>query len=111
MRLFVWFFRALVLLLLFAFALNNRHEATVHGFFGTAWQTPLVIVILAAFAVGCALGVLAMMPTWWRRQRIAERKAASQAVGPGDHAALATAAPGVADTVAPPMTHPPRDGL
>jgi lipopolysaccharide assembly protein A len=110
MRLLVWFFRALVLLLLFAFALNNRHEATVHGFFGTEWHSPLVIVILAAFAAGCALGVLAMMPTWWRRQRIAERKAASQGIDPANHSVLATAAPG-ADTIAPPMTHPPRDGL
>ena len=110
MRLVVWFLRALVLLLLFAFALNNRHEATVHGFFGTEWHAPLVIVILVAFAGGCALGVLAMMPTWWRRQRIAERKAASQAVDPDGHATLATAAPG-ADTISPPMTHPPRDGL
>jgi putative membrane protein len=110
MRLLVWFFRALVLLLLFAFALNNRHEAMVHGFFGTEWHAPLVIVILAAFAAGCALGVLAMMPTWWRRQRIAERKAASQAADPGGRSALATAVSGM-ETMSPPMTHPPRDGL
>ena len=109
MRLLVWFFRALVLLLLFAFALNNRHEATVHAFFGTAWQAPLVIVILVAFAAGCALGVLAMMPTWWRRVALAERKAASQ-VDHGAHSPLAAAAAGP-DTMAPPLTHPPRDGL
>jgi lipopolysaccharide assembly protein A len=27
---------------------------------------PMVIVVLAAFAAGCALGVLAMVPSWWR---------------------------------------------
>jgi uncharacterized integral membrane protein len=108
MRLFVWIFRALVLFVLFAFALNNRHDATVHGFFGTVWQAPLVIVILAAFAAGCALGVLAMMPTWWRRVRVAERKAAAR----GPEATPSTlSAPSGIDSVSAPLAHPPRDGL
>ncbi len=109
MRLIVWFFRALVLFVLFAFALNNRHDATVQGFFGTSWQAPLVIVILAAFAAGCALGVLAMMPTWWRRVRVAERKAAAQGSG-AVVAARASPLPSI-DSVSAPLTHPPRDAV
>ncbi len=110
MRLVVWLARALVLFVLFAFALNNRHEITLHGFFGITWHGPLVIVILAAFAVGCALGVLAMMPTWWRRVRVAERKAASQVGQPAGRASAAPMPSGI-EALAGPMSHPPRDGL
>ena len=76
MRLVAWLLRAFVFFLLFAFALNNQQPATLHWFFGLQWQTPMVIVVLAAFAAGCALGVLAMLPHWWRR-RAASRPAES----------------------------------
>ena len=108
MRILVWAFRALVLFVLFAFALNNQHEASVHGFFGTEWRTPLVIVILAAFGAGCAVGILAMTPAWWRRHRVAQRQAASQTAGDGPRA-------GTTDDRTVPeaglITHPPRDGV
>jgi len=73
MRLLSWFLRGLVFFALFAFALNNRQEVTVHWFFGMQWQSPLIMVVLAAFAVGCAIGVLAMVPSWWRQRRVAQR--------------------------------------
>ena len=76
MRIFVWLFRGLIFFALFAFALNNQSDASVKWFFGLQWQTPMVIVVLAAFAAGCALGVLAMLPHWWRR-RAASRPAES----------------------------------
>jgi uncharacterized integral membrane protein len=41
----------------------------VRWFFGLDWQAPLVIVVLVAFGLGCAVGVLAMVPTWWRQRR------------------------------------------
>ena len=69
MRLIAWLLRAFVFFTLFAFALNNQHSATVKGFFGVQWQAPMVIVVLAAFAAGCAIGVLAMVPGWWRQRR------------------------------------------
>ena len=34
MRIFVWLFRAAIFFSLFAFALNNQHDATVKWFFG-----------------------------------------------------------------------------
>ena len=73
MRFIVWLFRAFIFFTLFAFALNNQQGAVVHWFFGTQWQAPMVIVVLAAFALGCALGVLAMVPAWWRQRRDAQR--------------------------------------
>ncbi len=69
MRLLVWAVRALVFLALFALALNNQHAVTLHSFFGIEWQTRMIYVVLAAFIAGCAVGVLAMVPRWWRGRR------------------------------------------
>ncbi len=103
MRLLVWLFRAFLFFTLFAFALNNQQTAVVHWFFGVEWRTPMVIIVLVAFAAGCALGVLTMLPSWWRRRRVGLRQAPS------------AAAPAAAPTSTPPSEygpeHPPRDGL
>lgn len=80
MRVLVWFVRALLLFwvfCVFAFTLNNQHVVTVHWFFGHAWTAPVVIVVLAAFALGAALSMLALAPAWWRR-----RTPAGQTSGP-----------------------------
>ncbi len=103
MRLLVWIFRAFVFFTLFAFALNNEQEVAVHWFFGAQWRAPLVIVVLAAFAGGAAIGVLAMVPAWWRHRRIARR----QAPAPATPAADARSAPTAETTI----EHPPREGL
>ena len=72
MRALNWLIRALIFFVLFTFALNNQQEVAVRWFFGFEWRAPMVIVILAAFAAGCAIGVLAMMPSWWRQRRVAQ---------------------------------------
>ncbi|MBI3156638.1 MAG: LapA family protein, partial [Burkholderiales bacterium] len=82
MRILSWLLRALVFFTLFAFALNNQDPVVVHWFFGIDWQAPLVIVVLLAFGAGCALGVLAMLPPWWRARRQAAQ-AGAVAGGPG----------------------------
>jgi putative membrane protein len=64
--------KAAIFFTLFAFALNNQHEAVVHFFFGTTWQAPLVLVVLAAFILGVAIGVLGMVPRWWKHRRLAQ---------------------------------------
>ncbi|MDY0745499.1 LapA family protein [Paucibacter sp. R3-3] len=79
MRILVWAFRAFLFFTLFAFALNNSHEVIVRWFFGHAWRAPLVIVVLVAFGSGCALGVLAMVPAWWKHRRIARRAVPDEA--------------------------------
>jgi uncharacterized integral membrane protein len=57
---------------LFAFALNNQHEAKVYFFFGTQWRSPMVLIVLIAFALGMVVGVLGMVPRWWRQRQAAK---------------------------------------
>ena len=63
--------KAAIFFTLFAFALNNQHEAVVHFFFGTAWHAPMVLIVLVAFVLGVAVGVLGMVPRWWKHRRLA----------------------------------------
>lgn len=63
--------KAAIFFTLFAFALNNQHDATVRFFFGQQWTAPLVLVVLIAFALGLVIGVLGMVPRWWQHRRAA----------------------------------------
>ena len=74
MKYFLWLLKAAIFFTLFAFALNNQQDATVHFFFGTQWRAPMVLVVLTAFASGLVVGVLGMVPRWWKH-RSAARKA------------------------------------
>jgi len=65
-----WILKAAIFFTLFAFALNNQHDASVHFFFGTQWRAPLVLVVLAAFALGLIVGVLGMVPRWWKHRQL-----------------------------------------
>ena len=67
----MWLLRAAIFFTLFSFALNNQQIVVVHFFFGTLWKSPLVLVVLAAFALGLALGILVMMPRWWKKHSAA----------------------------------------
>ena len=73
MKYFLWLLKAAIFFTLFAFALNNEQDATVHFFFGTQWRAPLVLVVLAAFALGLVIGALGMVPRWWKHRRAARR--------------------------------------
>lgn len=68
MKYVLWFLKAAVFFTLFAFALNNQQVVAVNFFFGTVWQAPLVIVVLSTFASGLALGVVMMIPRWWKNR-------------------------------------------
>ena len=103
MRLIVWLVRALVFFTLFAFALNNQQDAAIHWFFDQQWRAPMVFIVLAAFALGCAFGVFAMVPSWWRHRRVARR----HTVGLPAPAEPAASLPPTDST----LPHPPRDGL
>ena len=70
MKYVLWLLKAAIFFTLFAFALNNQQVVSVNFFFGTLWQAPLVLVVLAAFSAGMALGVLVMMPRWWKKRRL-----------------------------------------
>ena len=104
MRTLVWLVRAAIFFTLFAFALNNQQEAGIRWFFGQEWRAPMVFIVLAAFALGCALGVFAMVPSWWRHRRVA-RLHAPVIAAPAE-------APSAASPASEPaLSHPPRDGL
>ena len=68
-----WTLKAAIFFTLFAFALNNQDDATVHFFFGTQWRAPMVLVVLSAFVLGVVVGVLGMVPRWWRERRVAQQ--------------------------------------
>lgn len=65
----MWLLKAAIFFTLFAFALNNQQTVAVHFFFGTLWQAPLVLVVLVTFACGLSMGVLVMMPRWWKKRK------------------------------------------
>ena len=102
MKYLLWLLKAAIFFTLFAFALNNQQDATVHFFFGTQWRAPLVLVVLTAFAAGLVTGVLGMVPRWWKHRAAARRA----------HAAVAAPTP-VANAPAagsqPPAPPPPPD--
>src|SRR5512139_3175236 len=105
MRVLTWLLRALVFFTLFAFALNNQQDAVVRWFFGAEWRAPMVIVVLIAFSAGCVVGVLAMVPGWWRHRRVARQRREHEP------APAARAADSVVATTSLPPEHPPREGL
>ena len=47
MKYLLWLLKAAIFFTLFAFALNNQQDATVHFFFGTQWRAPLVLVAVS----------------------------------------------------------------
>ncbi|MDB5869353.1 MAG: LapA family protein [Polaromonas sp.] len=67
----MWLLKAAIFFTLFAFALNNQQTVAVHFFFGTLWQAPLVLVVLATFTCGLSLGIFVMMPRWWKKRKAA----------------------------------------
>ncbi|MDH4450774.1 MAG: LapA family protein [Rhodoferax sp.] len=71
--LFKWLLKAAIFFTLLAFALNNQHDATVHFFFGTRWTAPMVLVVLGAFSSGLLLGIVGMVPRWWRQRAAAQQ--------------------------------------
>jgi lipopolysaccharide assembly protein A len=81
----MWLLKAAIFFTLFAFALNNQHTVEVNFFFGTFWRAPLVLVVLAAFALGLAIGALGMVPRWWKH-RVAARRAQQATTAPGTEA-------------------------
>ena len=100
MKYILWLLKAAIFFTLFAFALNNQHDATVNFFFGTYWRAPLVLVVLVAFAGGLVVGALGMLPGWWKHRS----NAASQA--PVESSPVPTA---VAATPAAAAATPPTD--
>ncbi|MES2508641.1 MAG: LapA family protein [Pseudomonadota bacterium] len=103
MKYLMWLLKAAIFFTLFAFALNNQQAVAVHFFFGTMWTAPLVLVVLAAFSCGLALGVLVMMPRWWRKRKMARQHPVVSPVLPDNSTASSNASPDILSV--------PRHGL
>ena len=82
-----WVVQAAVFFTLFAFALNNEHDGSLHFFFGRQWHGPMVLIVLGSFTLGLAVGVLSMVPRWWKNRRAPGVPGASAPPLPGDYAA------------------------
>ena len=75
MRLLGWALRVLVFAVLLGFAMKNTAPVTVRYYFGTAWQAPLVVVLLIVFVVGTGAGILASLGYLLKqRKQIAQLK-------------------------------------
>ena len=72
MWLLQWTLKAAIFFTLFAFALNNQEDILVHFFFGASWRAPLIVVVLSVFVLGVAVGVMGMLPRWWKLRRLAK---------------------------------------
>jgi putative membrane protein len=58
-----------VFLLLLGFAVKNTDNVVVRFFLGFEWQAPLVLLLLAFFTAGIALGIAASLAILVRQRR------------------------------------------
>ena len=81
MRALLWGCRIFIFLFLLAFAIQNTDPVSVRFFFGTDWQAPLIIVVLAFFAGGAAFGALSLLGTIiGLRREVSRLKAATNQI-------------------------------
>ena len=69
MRYITWLLQAVLFLVLLGFTIKNDQPTTLRYFFGYEWQAPLVLVLLAFFAIGAVVGVFAMLGSVLRLRR------------------------------------------
>ena len=68
MKILVWLLRLFILLVLVWFSVKNSEIVALHAY-PYSWQAPLVLVILAFFAGGVMLGLLASLGSIYRLKR------------------------------------------
>jgi putative membrane protein len=69
MKYLVWLLRAFLFLILLGFAVKNDEPVVLRYFFGYEWNSSLIVVILLFFALGVAIGMLAILGTLLRQRR------------------------------------------
>lgn len=69
MRVIYWILRAVLFVVLLAFALRNTDSVTVRAFMGREWQSPLVMVMCVFFLGGFLLGLAASLGFVARQRR------------------------------------------
>ena len=65
----VWIFRTILFLALLGFAVKNTEPVVLRYFFGYEWNASLVLVLLVFFAIGAAVGMLALLGNLFRQRR------------------------------------------
>lgn len=105
MKYLLWLLKAAIFFTLFAFALNNQQDATVHFFFGTQWRAPLVLVVLSAFSLGLVAGVLGMVPRWWMHRKAARRTQPSASADAASQPSAATSTDAAPASIQPVPPH------
>ena len=69
MRVLSWAIRFALFVVLLAFAAKNTEPVSLRFYFDLAWQAPLVALLLAFFAAGAILGLIAMSGTYFAQRR------------------------------------------
>ena len=69
MNYLLWLLRILVFAVLLGFALKNIDPVAVRFYLGNEWEAPLAFVLLIAFVLGAAAGVLASLGLVFRKRR------------------------------------------
>lgn len=69
LRVIAWVLRITVFLLLLGLAIKNSGMVTLHFFFSTAWDLPLIFLVLLCFGVGALLGATVALSTLYRQRR------------------------------------------
>jgi uncharacterized integral membrane protein len=69
MRYLFWLLSFVLLAFFLTFAVKNSDPVAVRYFLGYEWRAPLILVLLAFFCIGAALGVLATFTKIMRLRR------------------------------------------
>jgi len=69
MRYLIWLLRAALFLMMLGFAVKNDQPVVLRYFFGYEWQASLVVILLVFFAIGTAVGILALLGKVFRQRR------------------------------------------
>ncbi|HUL94035.1 MAG TPA: lipopolysaccharide assembly protein LapA domain-containing protein [Burkholderiales bacterium] len=68
-----WLLRALLFIMIFAFALMNTDTVKLRFFLGRSWEAPMIVALLLFFVVGAAIGVLACLSRLLGQRREIQR--------------------------------------
>jgi uncharacterized integral membrane protein len=84
MRIVTWTIRFVLFVLLVAFGAKNVEPVTLRFYFDLALQTPLIVALFCAFALGALFGVLSLLGRILRQRREISmlRRRTTSVVGP-----------------------------
>ena len=93
-KIFVWIISIVLFVLLLVFALNNLDPVTLKLAGSMQWQLPMVVLVLVVFAIGCGVGMFAMLPFAWRVRRQAKKESKKLIEQAAERAALSSSVTG-----------------